>query len=56
MTDLRARADESRISVRAELEPAWVYGEPHLLERMIANLIDNGIRHNPVGGYLEVRR
>ncbi len=54
VTDLRARAEESRISVRAELEPAWVYGEPHLLERMIANLIDNGIRHNPVGGYLEV--
>jgi signal transduction histidine kinase len=54
VTDLRARAEESQISVLAKLEPAWVHGEPHLLERMVANLIDNGIRHNRAGGYLEV--
>jgi signal transduction histidine kinase len=54
VTDLRARAADSQISVHAELEPAWVHGEPRLLERMIANLIDNAIRHNRVGGHLEV--
>ena len=54
ITDLRARAREARIEVRTELEPAWAWGEPGLLERMIANLVDNGIRHNQIGGYLEL--
>ncbi len=43
------------VRVDDELEPAWTRGEPALLERMIANLIDNGIRHNEQGGFLEVR-
>jgi signal transduction histidine kinase len=54
ITDLRARADDARVSVRDALEPAWVHGDPGLLERMIANLIDNGIRHNIRGGHLSV--
>jgi signal transduction histidine kinase len=37
-----------------DLMPAWTRGEPALLERMIANLIDNGIRHNELGGWLRV--
>ncbi len=54
LTDLRARAEDARITTRLALAPAWTLGEPRLLERMIANLIDNGIRHNVSGGYLEV--
>ena len=54
ITDMRARAEESRITLQLELAPAWVHGEPRLLERMIANLIDNGIRHNEYGGFLRV--
>jgi signal transduction histidine kinase len=54
VTDLRARAEEAQIVMRLQLSSAWAEGEPHLLERMIANLIDNGIRHNRPGGYLEV--
>jgi signal transduction histidine kinase len=54
ITDLRARAEEGHIAITAALEPAWTRGEPGLLERMIANLIDNGIRHNQPGGYLNV--
>jgi signal transduction histidine kinase len=54
ITDLYARAEEYRIVIKAELEPAWTRGEPGLLERMIANLIDNGIRHNEPGGHLEI--
>jgi signal transduction histidine kinase len=38
--------------VQDELAPAWTRGEPALLERMIANLIDNGLRHNEPGGWL----
>ncbi len=54
ITDLRARAEEAHVQVRDDLEPAWTRGEPALLERMIANLLDNGIRHNERGGSLEV--
>ena len=55
ITDLHARAEEVGVRVDDELSPAWTRGEPGLLERMIANLIDNGIRHNEPGGYLEIR-
>ncbi len=54
ITDLYARAEENHVGIKAELEPAWTSGEPALLERMIANLIDNGIRHNEPGGHLEI--
>jgi len=54
ITDLRARAEEARVEVQDELAPAWSRGDPALLERMIANLIDNGIRHNEPGGWLRV--
>jgi signal transduction histidine kinase len=55
VTDMRARADDAAVELRAELAPAWVRGESGLLERMVANLIDNGIQHNERGGFLDVR-
>ena len=54
VTDYGARARKADVEVRDDLEPAWTRGEPALLERMIANLVDNGIRHNRPGGYLRV--
>jgi hypothetical protein len=54
ITDLRARADDARVEVSAELAHAWTRGEAALLERMIANLIDNGIRHNEPHGFLSI--
>ncbi len=54
ITDLRARARDMNIQVRDDLEPAWTHGDPALLERMIANLVDNGIRYNERGGFLAV--
>jgi signal transduction histidine kinase len=36
------------------LDPAWVAGDPDLLERLAANLVSNAIRHNTVGGRIEV--
>jgi len=54
ITDLSARAEEAHVRVLDELEPAWTRGEPALLERMIANLVDNGIRHNEPGGFLRL--
>ena len=54
ITDLRARAEELQLEVRDELEPAPTRGDTVLLERMIANLLDNAIRHNERGGFVEV--
>jgi signal transduction histidine kinase len=54
ITDLWARAQEAHIHVMDDLEPAWTSGDPGLLERLIANLVDNGIHHNERRGYLRV--
>jgi signal transduction histidine kinase len=54
ITDLRAVARDARVAIDAELSPAPTTGDDNLLERMIFNLIDNGIRHNVPGGRLEV--
>jgi signal transduction histidine kinase len=55
ITDLHGRARAAGVSIDTQLEPAFTRGDPGLLERMIANLIDNGIRHNVRGGRLDVR-
>jgi signal transduction histidine kinase len=55
ITDLWARAEEAQIAIRDDLEPAWTSGHPGLLERLIANLVDNGIHHNVPGGYLQIQ-
>jgi len=43
------------LEVRATLAPAPTAGDPRLVDGLIANLIDNAIRHNTAGGHLEVR-
>jgi signal transduction histidine kinase len=43
------------ITVEAALEPAPARGDRVLLERMIANLIDNAVRHNNPGGWIGIR-
>ena len=55
ITDLWARAEEAQIEIHDDLEPAWTNGHPGLLERLIANLVDNGIHHNVPGGFLRVQ-
>jgi signal transduction histidine kinase len=36
------------------LEPARTIGDPQLIERLVANLIANAVRHNIPGGRLDV--
>ncbi len=55
VTDLQARAHEAQVQIRSDLQPAWADADPGLLERLIANLLDNGIHHNRPGGVLSVR-
>lgn len=53
---LRAGVEVKRLSLETSLdEPAATTGDPALIERLIANLIDNGIEHNVASGRLEVR-
>jgi signal transduction histidine kinase len=42
------------VRVRLDLGPAAVRGERRLLERLAANLIENGVRYNAPGGYVAV--
>ena len=43
-----------RLDVRATLAPAPTAGDPRLVERLIANLLDNAIRHNIPEGHVEI--
>jgi signal transduction histidine kinase len=42
------------LSIRCELKPARTSGDPRLVERLVANLLDNAIRHNLPGGWIEL--
>jgi signal transduction histidine kinase len=47
---------ESRqLELRADLSPATVLGDYALLERLVANLVDNAVRYNAPGGIVEVK-
>ena len=54
---LRTRDSEAAnlgLDVRATLAPAPTAGDPRLVERLIANLLDNAIRYNVPRGHVEV--
>ncbi|HEX4361337.1 MAG TPA: HAMP domain-containing sensor histidine kinase [Pseudonocardia sp.] len=51
---VRGEADERRLRVRLRTEPAPTTGDPALLERVVGNLVENAVRHNVEGGWLEV--
>jgi signal transduction histidine kinase len=55
LTARNAEAAARDIDVRTTLRPAPTDGDPRLVERLIANLVDNGLRHNHPGGHLDVR-
>ena len=50
-----AATDQRHIKVEAALESAVAHGDRVLLERMIANLVENAVRHNNPGGWIGVR-
>jgi signal transduction histidine kinase len=54
ITDLRGRAEDADIELRLDLRPAWTHGDGRLIERLVTNLLDNAIRHNIRGGWLEI--
>jgi signal transduction histidine kinase len=55
---IRARtreAGERDLHVTADLAPAPADGDPSLAESLVANLVDNALRHNTRGGRIEIR-
>jgi len=54
---LRAATHEARarrLDLKASLDPAPVLGDPHLIERLAANLLDNAVRHNTSNGTVQL--
>jgi signal transduction histidine kinase len=53
--DAAAPAIRARpVTVQAALDPAPAVGDPVLVERLVTNLIDNAVRHNVPGGWIQV--
>jgi signal transduction histidine kinase len=49
-----AAADHDGLVLDTKLEPAHTMGNPRLVERLVANLVDNSIHHNIPGGSVSV--
>jgi signal transduction histidine kinase len=48
-------ADALGLRLELDLQPAWIKGEPALIERMVGNLVENAIRHNLPDGWFSVK-
>ncbi|WP_431910593.1 sensor histidine kinase [Micromonospora carbonacea] len=51
----RGRAGEAGVTIVSRLSPRLVLGEQVLLERLVVNLVQNGLKYNRRGGTLTVR-
>ncbi|MFJ5235054.1 sensor histidine kinase [Kitasatospora sp. NPDC088391] len=54
MEQARPEADNREVELRAELAPAPAHGNGVLLERIALNLLQNGVRYNSPGGWVEI--
>jgi signal transduction histidine kinase len=50
----RAEIGRLGLSVRTDLKPAILQGDPLLVQQLVTNLIDNAVRHNVPGGEVQV--
>lgn len=50
----RDQAAQSGIALTEHLTPAVMAGDPRLIESLVANLIDNAVRHNHPDGQVEI--
>jgi signal transduction histidine kinase len=49
-----ARIQRRRLHLQASLSPAPLYGDPDLIDRLTANLLDNAIQHNAPAGAIDI--
>lgn len=54
LSAVAAEAQDKGITIESEVETASTFGDPRLLERLIGNLVENGIRHNIPQGWLRI--
>ena len=54
VSSVQAEAAERDITVTGSYAPAAVLGDPELVERLVGNLVENGVRHNVDGGWVRV--
>ncbi len=47
-------AERQQLHMQTSLHPAPVLGDPHLIERLATNLVDNAVRHNIPGGTVQL--
>ncbi|MEA2229924.1 MAG: hypothetical protein QOF04_3554 [Solirubrobacteraceae bacterium] len=55
VAQIASEASAAHLDLRETLAPAPVEGDRRLLERLVANLVENAVRHNRPGGMVEVR-
>jgi signal transduction histidine kinase len=51
---IAAEIEQRRLTVKTEADPAVLYGDPALLERLVGNLVENAVRHNVADGWVRV--
>jgi signal transduction histidine kinase len=51
---VRADATARGLRVLLNTAPAATHGDPVLVERVVGNLLENAVRHNVAGGWLEI--
>ena len=49
-------AEEKGLQLRLRASPLWVISDAHLLQRLLANLVENAIKYTTQGGVLVVAR
>jgi signal transduction histidine kinase len=54
LSTVQAEAEERRIVLTSSYAPATVLGDRGLLERLVGNLVENGVQHNVDGGWVRV--
>jgi len=50
----REESSSDDVTITVRTEPTMVLGDPVLLHRLVANLLDNAVRHNEPGGTVHV--
>ncbi|MER6998716.1 ATP-binding protein [Streptomyces sp. NPDC000410] len=52
--DRTADVERHQLRVKAAVRPAWVIGDPTLIARLVANLCDNAVHYNTLGGVIDI--
>jgi two-component system phosphate regulon sensor histidine kinase PhoR len=54
LTDLGTRAQNRNVTLAASLNGITVHADPHRVEQVVANLVDNAIKYGRVNGRVEI--